>query len=31
MILAGNNEDWFDPKTEMWFIPSENGNEIKGD
>ena len=26
MILAGNNEDWFDPKTKMWFVPAENGN-----
>ena len=25
-IFAGNNEDWFDPITKMWFVPSENGN-----
>jgi len=25
-ILAGNNEDWFDPQTKMWFVPSENGD-----
>lgn len=24
-ILAGNNEDWRDPKTKMWFVPAENG------
>lgn len=25
-ILAGNNEDWFSPKTKIWFIPAENGD-----
>lgn len=24
-ILVGNNEDWKNPKTKMWFIPAENG------
>ena len=26
ITLAGNNEDWTDYKTKIWFIPSENGN-----
>lgn len=26
MIFAGNNEDWFNFKTKMWFVPSENRN-----
>ena len=26
ITLAGNNEDWTDYKTKMWFVPSENGN-----
>jgi len=25
VILAGNNEDWFDYKTKMWVVPSEDG------
>jgi len=25
LILVGNNEDWKNPKTKMWFIPAENG------
>lgn len=25
-ILAGNNEDYINPKTKMWIIPSEQGN-----
>lgn len=25
IILAGNNEDWEDPYSRMWFYPSENG------
>lgn len=24
LILVGNNEDWKNPKTKMWFIPAEN-------
>jgi hypothetical protein len=26
ICLAGNNEDWKDPNTFMWFIPGENGS-----
>lgn len=25
-ILGGNNEDWSDPNTKLWFIPANNGN-----
>lgn len=25
VIFAGNNEDWFDYKTKMWVVPSEDG------
>jgi hypothetical protein len=24
LVLVGNNEDWKNPKTKMWFIPAEN-------
>ncbi|MFC2097537.1 carcinine hydrolase/isopenicillin-N N-acyltransferase family protein [Bacteroidota bacterium] len=24
--LVGNNEDWKNPNTKMWFVPPENGN-----
>jgi len=26
IILAGNNEDFINPKTKMWIVPGENGN-----
>ncbi len=26
VVLAGNNEDWQDPNTKMWFIPAEGGS-----
>jgi tetratricopeptide (TPR) repeat protein len=25
IVLAGNNEDWKNPKTKIWFIPASNG------
>jgi tetratricopeptide (TPR) repeat protein len=25
LVLAGNNEDWKNPKTKIWFIPASNG------
>jgi hypothetical protein len=25
LVLVGNNEDWKNPKTKMWFIPPEDG------
>ncbi len=25
IVLAGNNEDWKNPKTKIWFIPAANG------
>ncbi|MEQ8768420.1 MAG: hypothetical protein RL885_31235 [Planctomycetota bacterium] len=25
VVLAGNNEDYLDPDTRMWFVPSEDG------
>lgn len=25
IVLCGNNEDWSDPNTRFWFIPSEEG------
>lgn len=25
IVLAGNNEDWRNPKTKIWFIPASNG------
>ena len=25
LVLAGNNEDWLDPDTRMWFVPGEDG------
>jgi tetratricopeptide (TPR) repeat protein len=25
IVLAGNNEDWKNPKTKVWFIPATNG------
>ncbi len=25
VVLAGNNEDWKNPKTKIWFIPASNG------
>ena len=25
LVLAGNNEDWRNPKTKIWFIPASNG------
>lgn len=26
IFLAGNNEDWSDPDTFMWFVPAQNGH-----
>jgi hypothetical protein len=26
LILVGNNEDWKNPKTKMWFIPAGMAN-----
>ncbi len=25
IVLAGNNEDWINPNTKIWFIPASNG------
>ncbi|MGD2073073.1 MAG: tetratricopeptide repeat protein, partial [Candidatus Thorarchaeota archaeon] len=25
IVLAGNNEDWRNPKTKIWFVPASNG------
>jgi tetratricopeptide (TPR) repeat protein len=25
LVLAGNNEDWRNPKTQIWFVPASNG------
>jgi hypothetical protein len=25
IVLAGNNEDWRNPKTKVWFVPASNG------
>jgi tetratricopeptide (TPR) repeat protein len=25
IVLAGNNEDWKNPKTKIWFVPASNG------
>ena len=25
IVLAGNNEDWRNPKTKIWFVPASDG------